>query len=156
MAGTTALSGKLQGLKSTFHYTPPGGSAAVRFKSLAGWTMKISSPKVDVSDHDSVGYTDTLPGLASVDVTVTGMYFEGDATQQGILTALIAAINGTGGVLAGTFEPINAVGGLVYSGNFRVTDYTHSATSNNEAQKLDITLVNSGAITVGTQATQGA
>ena len=154
MAGS-APTGKLQGFKSTFHFTVAGGASAVRLKSLSGWDLSVESPQINVDDHDTEGWADTLPGIAKATLSVKAVYFEGDATQQDLLTSFLSALQTTGGVLAATLEPINAVGGFVYQGDFIVTSFKHS-TGVSDAQMLDISMVNRGALTTSTQAVVGA
>ena len=151
MAGA-APTGKLQGFKSTFHYTPPGATAPVRFKSITGWDLSVESPQINVDDHDTNGWADTLPGLAKATVSLKAVYFEGDETQQQLLGTFFQALQATQGTVAVTLEPIDQAGGLVYQLNAIVTGFKHSA-GNTDGQMYDITLINRGAVTIGTQST---
>ena len=143
--------GKLQGFKSTMHYTAAGASSSVKLKSLSEWKLTVKADDIDASDHDSLGWKDKLTGMAEWSATIKAVYFEGDTTQQGILSALVAALTTTAAGILCTFEPIDAAGGFAYSGTGNITDYSHSA-GNNDAQGIDITISGRGPLTFAAQA----
>lgn len=144
------LTGKLQGIKSQFSYTV-GGGAATQLVSLSGWDLDIKAAELDVSDHDSEGWADKLPGLAEWTATVKAVRFEGDASQQGLEDALAAALTGTA-TLACVFMPVKNVGNSAYSGNAVVLGYKPSDGGTKGAQTIDFTLSGRGALTRVTQA----
>jgi predicted secreted protein len=150
----TAPTGKLQGFKSTFHYTAPGGGAAVKLKSISGWDLTIKLDEEDASDHDTQGWKEKLPGMADWSATAKALYFEGDVTQQGLVTALIASLQtaSVSAPIACTFEPIDEAAGMAFSGNAYITSYKHS-TANGSVQGIDISLSGTGALTYAAQAT---
>lgn len=147
------LTGKKTGILSQFKYTDGSGSA-VQFKSLSGWDLSIDGKEIDWSDHDSAGWADDVPGLAKWKATVKGWYFEGDASQAGIYTALLEAITGGGtnsGSLACQFIPQVNTGNMAWTGNGRILSIKHSDGGPNGAQSWDITITGVGAIALTAQ-----
>jgi predicted secreted protein len=149
----TPAAGKLQGQRSQFSYLAPGGSGSqVQLKSITGWEMTVKVDEMDASDHDSAGWKDKLSGLSEWSATVSGIYFEGDASQVGILNALIAGAVGNGNV-ACSFFPQKGVAGdatMVYTGTAIITDWKQGA-KQGSAQTIDVTLSGRGALVIGAQ-----
>jgi len=100
--------------------------------------MNLSMEPIDVSDKTSGGWSDTLAGLRSMEVTGSGVMEEGDA----VLTALrTAALNRT----RSWFKIINEFGDI-FEGQFFATNWSENGEFNGE-HSYDFTLNNSGVVT---------
>lgn len=142
----TGATGKLSGQRSVFTFLAPGASGQqVTLKSITAWDIDITVKEIDASDHDSQGWEDKLEGLASWKATIKGLYFEGDATQQAILGALVAGLSGNGNVGCSFYPQKGTVGDgtLVYTGTGVVTSYKHS-TAQSAAESYDLTISGRG------------
>jgi hypothetical protein len=139
------IAGKKQGYLAQFSFTPISGTA-VQFKSLSEWELDIKGESLDASDHDTIPWKAYLTGMLDWDGTIKGIYFEGDATQQDFLEAMVA-----GQVMAGVFLPQINTGNLSYVGSFTVTGYKHGGATNSGVQTLDITIKCAGPLTVVAQ-----
>lgn len=99
--------------------------------------MSLSMEPIDVSDKTSGGWSDTLAGLRSMEVTASGIMEEGDTALIAVRTA---GLNRT----KSWFKIINEFGDE-FEGQFFITSWSESGEHNGE-HSYDISLNNSGAV----------
>jgi TP901-1 family phage major tail protein len=107
--------------------------------------LKTSGKQIDVSDHDSVGWEDYLLGLKNWSVDLENVFVEGDASQNALFDAYVAATS-----LTIEIRPIVGSGKAKFTGSAFVTDWSLNM-PNQDAQILKMTLKGAGALTRSTQ-----
>jgi predicted secreted protein len=116
--------------------------ATAKMAHCSGWDIDVKADDIDASDHDSVGWKDSLDGLREWTGTIDAMYFTNDATQLALIDAALA-----GGIdINGDFRPLDASTEVKYTGKFRILDFK-TAAKGSTAQAVNLSFKGRGPLT---------
>ncbi len=142
-------SNKLQGYLAKLYLTPSGGTE-VSIANLTKVDVTVTAKEIDTSDHDTLGWEDTISGLAKWSGTAGFLYVTNSASRQALFNALV---NKT--PVALSFRPTDVTSEEAWTGNAVITSFKVAA-GNSDAQAVDIAFSGKGPLTPGTVAVAGA
>lgn len=108
-------------------------------------TLTITHAVIDATTHDDAPWTVNIEGRRSWTVSAEALYFEGDAGQEELLTAIFA-----GTTVQIDLRPQTGSGNREFSGQARMTSYEH-AEPNDDATATSLELEGCGALSDVTQ-----
>ncbi len=125
-------------------YITPASDTKVKIANLTDIKISIKADKIDASDHDTMGWKDSLRGLMEFTGTAAFLYVTTQATRAAIFDALVA-----GDDVALEFRPTDAVGEEMYTGTINFDGFDLGA-DNSNAQACNLSFYGRGALTDGT------
>ena len=134
------------GFESQIQLSFDGGSTYNNLPKLSDLSPDFSADSIDVSNHDTAGWKEYLPGLKDGEVSIEYFLIDTDAVTQ---TALENAYL-TGSTFKAKVRPKVATGLRQYLGDFCCTKLSQSGPTS-EGYKVSATLKQRSAITRGAQ-----
>lgn len=134
------------GHESQIQLSFDGGSTYNNLPKLSDISPDFSADKIDVSNHDTAGWHEYLPGLK--DAEISGEYFlidTDDAVQTALETAYLA-----GTTFKAKMRPKVGAGLREYRGDYAVTKLSQTGPTG-DGYKVSFTFTQRSAITRNTQ-----